>query len=184
MRRVDFLYSLMSLSDINAPTGLDKQIPLRYHASTMVTIRLSRTGKRHAPQYRIVVQQKQTDPWSPAIEVLGTYNPRTNPSTINLKEDRIKEWIANGAQPSETVHNLFVNAGLIEGKKKKAVTISNKRKAKMSEKAAAAEEAKAAKKVADAEKVASEEAKEEEVKPEETPAADGDNTEKTEESEA
>jgi len=111
----------------------------------MITIRLSRTGKRHAPQYRIVVQQKQTDPWAPAIEVVGTYNPRTNPSTIELKEDRIKEWIANGAQPSETVHNLFVNAGLIKGDKKKSVTISNKRRAKLTQKKAAEEEAKAEK---------------------------------------
>ena len=140
----------------------------------MVTIRLSRTGKRHAPQYRIVVQQKHRDPWSPAIEILGTYNPRTNPSTVNLKEDRIKEWLKNGAQPSETVHNLFVNAGLIEGKKKKAVTISNKRKAKMGEKATAAAEAAEAKKVADAEKAevekAADEAPKDEAPAEEKPA--------------
>lgn len=105
----------------------------------MLTIRLSRTGKRHKPQYRIVVQEKQHDPWSPALEVVGHYNPHTKPSTIELKEDRIKEWLAKGAQPSNTVHNMLINAGLIKADKAKSVAISNKRSAKMTEKKAEAE---------------------------------------------
>jgi len=132
----------------------------------MVTIRLSRTGKKHAPQYRIVVQQKHTDPWSPAIEIVGTYNPRTNPSTIELKEESIKKWIANGAQPSNTVHNILVNAGIIEEKKKKkAVAVSNKRRAKLAEKKAEkeAKKAEAAEKAKEAEAPAEEAATKEEA---------------------
>lgn len=112
----------------------------------MLTIRLSRTGKRHTPQYRIVVQEKTQDPWAPAKEIVGHYNPHTSPSTIELKEDRIKEWLEKGAQPSETVHNMLVNAGIIKAEKAPVVTISNKRQTKLDEKKAEAEEKAAAEK--------------------------------------
>ena len=141
----------------------------------MITIRLSRTGKRHKPQYRIVVQEKHRDPWSPALEVLGTYNPHTSPSTIELKEERIKHWLENGAQPSESVQNMFINAGLMEAEKAKSVTISKKRSAKLEEKkandkaksaeAAEAKKAEAEAKVAE-EAAAKEEAAKEEAAPE------------------
>ncbi len=123
----------------------------------MLTIRLSRTGKRHAPQYRIVVQEKTQDPWAPAKEIVGLYNPHTQPSTITFKEDRVKHWLANGAQPSDTVRNMLINAGLLEGEKVRAVTITKKRAAKLG--AAKAEaEAKAAAE-AEAKKAAEEAAK-------------------------
>lgn len=141
----------------------------------MITIRLSRTGKSHAPQYRVVVQEKGQDPWAPAKEIVGTYNPRTNPSTINLKEDRIKHWLEHGAQPSTTVHNLLIEAGIIKADKKNPVHLSNKRKGKMEEKKAAEEEkkkeaeAKAAEEKAAAEEAAQAEA---EAPAEEAPADD------------
>jgi small subunit ribosomal protein S16 len=127
----------------------------------MLTIRLSRTGKKHAPQYRIVVQEKHTDPWSPAKDVVGIYNPHTSPSTIELKEDKIKDWLAKGAQPSASVQNMLINAGIIKADKAKSVAISNKRAAKMNEKKAEEVEAKAAK---DAEAKAAKEAEEQAVK--------------------
>lgn len=138
----------------------------------MLTIRLSRTGKRHKPQYRIVLQEKGRDPWSPAIEILGHYNPHTQPSTVALKEERIKHWIGQGAQPSETVHNMLVNAEVIKGDKAKSVTISKKRAGKLEEKASEAKEAKAAaaekaktdKETADAKAKEEKEAAEEEKK--------------------
>ncbi len=111
----------------------------------MLTIRLSRTGKRHKPQYRIVLQEKGRDPWAPAQEILGTYNPHTSPSTIELKEERITHWLGKGAQPSNTVANMLINAGLMKSDKKaKSVAISKKRAGKLTEKAAAQEEAKKA----------------------------------------
>ena len=122
----------------------------------MLTIRLSRTGKRHKPQYRIVVQEKTQDPWAPAKEIVGLYNPHTQPSTIELKEDRIKDWIAKGAQPSASVHNMLVNAGIIKADKASSVSITKKRAGKLEEKRAEAEEAK---KAAEEAKKAEEEAK-------------------------
>lgn len=102
----------------------------------MLTIRLSRTGKKKAPQYRIVLQERHRDPWSPAKEILGTYNPRVQENGVNLKTERIEYWLGQGVQPSNTVHNLLVNAGLIKADKQKVVRISKKRAAKMEEKKA------------------------------------------------
>ncbi|RMD52173.1 30S ribosomal protein S16 [Candidatus Parcubacteria bacterium] len=102
----------------------------------MLTIRLSRTGKKKAPQYRIVLQEKQHDPWAPAIEILGHHNPRAKENKTVLKVERIKYWLEKGAQPSITVHNMLIDAKIIEGEKKSAVKISKKRAAKIAEKEA------------------------------------------------
>jgi small subunit ribosomal protein S16 len=123
----------------------------------MLTIRLSRTGKHKAPQYRVVVQQNHRDPWSPAIEIIGHYNPRRTPSEVVLKTDRVEYWLSQGAVPSNTVHNILVNEGLLKADKKDTVTISNKRNAKITEKRAAEEEARLA--AEEAKKAAAEAAK-------------------------
>ena len=60
----------------------------------MVTIRLSRVGKRKQPTYRFVVQEKGRDPWGSHIEIVGSFNPRSNPRAYVLKEDRIKYWLS------------------------------------------------------------------------------------------
>ena len=69
-------------------------------------IRLARVGARKQPQYRIVVIEKDRARNGRSIEVVGTYNPRTNPATVNLKRDRIDYWRSNGAQFSEIVAKL------------------------------------------------------------------------------
>jgi small subunit ribosomal protein S16 len=102
----------------------------------MLVIRLSRVGKKKQPSYRLVVQDKRKDPWGKSFEIVGTYNPRTNPKTIILKEDRIKEWLSKGAQPSATVNNLLVDAKIIAGEKKKAAN-GDKDKSKAAAPAAA-----------------------------------------------
>ncbi len=99
----------------------------------MLTIRLSRTGKRKQPYYRIVLQEKHRDPWSPAIEVLGDYDPRKERSEIKLNEERVKYWINNGAQVSAGLHNLFVDRKLVEGEKIKKVHLSKKRQQAIAE---------------------------------------------------
>jgi len=133
----------------------------------MVTIRLSRVGKKNHPLFRIVVQDKQKDPYGPALDIVGFYNPHTSPSTVELKEDLIKDWISKGAQPSNTVWNLLVNAGVIEGKKKKSVSISKKRAAKDAEAKKGGEEApKEAKSEEAPAEAPAEEAPKEEVKEE------------------
>ena len=72
----------------------------------MLMIRLARVGARKQPQYRVVVIEKDRARNGRSIEVVGTYNPRTDPATINLKRDRIDYWRSNGAQFSEIVAKL------------------------------------------------------------------------------
>ena len=72
----------------------------------MLMIRLARVGARKQPQYRIVVIEKDRARNGRSIEVVGTYNPRTNPATVVLKHDRINYWRSNGAQFSEIVAKL------------------------------------------------------------------------------
>ncbi|MFW0838023.1 MAG: 30S ribosomal protein S16 [Candidatus Komeilibacteria bacterium] len=99
----------------------------------MLSIRLSRTGKKKQPYYRILVLEKSKDPWGDYLELLGNYNPRSKELVIN--EERLKYWISVGAQMSNTVSNLMNKNNIIESKPKKAVRISKKRQAKLKEKA-------------------------------------------------
>jgi small subunit ribosomal protein S16 len=69
-------------------------------------IRLARVGARKQPHYRIVVIEKDRARNGRSVEVVGTYNPRTNPATIELKRDRIDYWTGNGAQLSDRVSKL------------------------------------------------------------------------------
>ena len=70
-------------------------------------IRLARVGARKQPHYRIVVIEKDRARNGRSVEVVGTYNPRTNPATVDLKRDRIDYWVGNGAQMSDRVGKLF-----------------------------------------------------------------------------
>ena len=76
----------------------------------MLMIRLARVGARKQPHYRIVVIEKDRARNGRSVEVVGTYNPRTNPATVDLKRDRIDYWTGNGAQLSERVGKLLANA--------------------------------------------------------------------------
>jgi small subunit ribosomal protein S16 len=90
----------------------------------MLVLRLTRIGKKKQPTFRLIVQEKTQDPWGKAKAYLGSYNPRTKAKSF--KNEEIKAWIAQGAQPSSTVHNMLVESKIIEGKKIK--TTSNKPK--------------------------------------------------------
>jgi len=72
----------------------------------VLMIRLARDGARKQPHYRIVVIEKDRARNGRSIEVVGTYNPRTNPATVDLKRDRIDYWTKNGAQLSDRVEKL------------------------------------------------------------------------------
>jgi small subunit ribosomal protein S16 len=80
----------------------------------MVRIRLRRIGLKGQPTYRIVAAEKEAPRDGRFLEILGVYNPRTNPATIKLQEDRIYVWMKNGAQPSESVAQIFKTAGTLE----------------------------------------------------------------------
>jgi small subunit ribosomal protein S16 len=73
----------------------------------MLMIRLARVGARKQPHYRIVVIEKDRARNGRSVEVVGTYNPRTEPATVDFKHDRIDYWTGNGAQLSETVAKLL-----------------------------------------------------------------------------
>jgi len=108
----------------------------------MLKIRLQRIGKKKSPSYRLIIAEQAKDTQGRSLEILGHYNPVAQPKVMEFKKDRILHWIGQGAQPSESVHNLLVGAGILEGKKQKSVSISNKRQAKIGEKKQAEEDKK------------------------------------------
>jgi small subunit ribosomal protein S16 len=72
----------------------------------VLMIRLARVGARKQPYYRVVVIEKERARNGRSIEVVGTYNPRTNPASVDLKRDRIEYWTSKGAQLSDRVAKL------------------------------------------------------------------------------
>ena len=77
-------------------------------------IRLKRTGARHQPHYRVVVVDQRKSRDGRSIEEIGYYNPRTDPATIDINEDRALYWLGVGAQPSETVRSLLEKTGVMK----------------------------------------------------------------------
>ncbi|MCB1172479.1 MAG: 30S ribosomal protein S16 [Leptospiraceae bacterium] len=79
----------------------------------MVRLRLQRLGNKNRPFYRIVAADQRSPRDGRFIEILGTYNPANVREDIKLKEDRIKYWLGNGAQPSEKVESILKKNGLV-----------------------------------------------------------------------
>ena len=77
-----------------------------------VKIRLRRMGQKKAPFYRIVVADSRSPRDGRFIEEIGTYDPSTDPSTFNVDVEAAKKWLANGAQPTDTVAKLLKVAGI------------------------------------------------------------------------
>jgi small subunit ribosomal protein S16 len=78
---------------------------------SMVRIRLRRVGLKHQPSYRIIAADKEAPRDGRFLEILGFYNPRTEPSTIEIKEDRLFDWMSKGAQPSDSVIQIMKTVG-------------------------------------------------------------------------
>ena len=78
----------------------------------MVKIRLKRVGAKKAPKYRVVVADERMPRDGRFIEEIGYYNPLTDPATIKIDMEKAQNWIANGAQPTDTVKVLLKKAGL------------------------------------------------------------------------
>lgn len=82
----------------------------------MLRIRLKRVGRKHDPSYRVIITEKHRGPKSGKyIESIGSYDPRIDKRDIDV--ERAKHWISVGAQPSDTVHNIFVTEKIIDAKK-------------------------------------------------------------------
>jgi small subunit ribosomal protein S16 len=107
-----------------------------------VKLRLTRMGKTKQPTYRVVAADSRSPRNGRFIELLGTYEPRKEPSGINLNAEKIQRWLDNGAQPTERVQKILEISGILTGdaaKKTLAAKKAAKRPAKV--KAAPAEEA-------------------------------------------
>ena len=80
-----------------------------------VRIRLTRVGATKQPSYRLVVADSRSARDGRAIDTIGHYNPRTDPIELLVDEAKAKDWLAKGAQPSDTVRRLLKQAGVIPG---------------------------------------------------------------------
>lgn len=76
----------------------------------MLRIRLTRMGAKKKPFYRVVVMERRQARDGNFVEIVGHYNPTTNPPSVELNMDRVRHWLACGAQPSETVNSLLKKA--------------------------------------------------------------------------
>lgn len=79
-----------------------------------VKIRLKRMGQKKVPFYRIIVADARSPRDGRFIEELGIYDPNQDPSAFRINEESAKKWLANGAQPTETVNRLFKKAGIVK----------------------------------------------------------------------
>jgi small subunit ribosomal protein S16 len=77
-----------------------------------VRLRLTRIGSRKNPIWRVVVADQRSKRDGRVIEIVGHYNAQTNPSTISLDEERVRDWLARGAQPTDTVRKLLRIQGI------------------------------------------------------------------------
>lgn len=82
----------------------------------MVKLRLTRMGATKAPSYRIVAMDSRKARDGKYIDQIGFYNPVSEPKQIVIDADKAKEWLANGAQPTDTVMGLLVSQGIVEKK--------------------------------------------------------------------
>lgn len=119
-----------------------------------VILRLARHGKHKNPFYRIVAAESSKKRDGRYVEVIGTYNPKTNPATVTLKEEKVKKWVATGAEVSESVRSIIekLHPGLVknreEAQRKKIQAARKKRKARLAGKTDAKKAAKKSAKTA------------------------------------
>lgn len=105
----------------------------------MLSIRLSKVGKKNMKMFRLTIAESTKDPYGDSLEILGSYNPHTK--ELQAKTDRILYWISQGAQATDTVHNLLIDKKIIDAKKRKNISISKKRQEKIKVKEEAAKPA-------------------------------------------
>lgn len=81
-----------------------------------VKIRLTRMGDKKAPFYRVIVADSRAPRDGKFIDIIGTYNPLTDPAQINIDKEKADKWLKNGATPTDTAKQLLVKSGVIEKK--------------------------------------------------------------------
>jgi len=80
----------------------------------MLRIRLTRKGSKHQPHYRVVVADQRAPRDGAFVDILGHYNPRTQPITLVIDHDKTKHWLSKGASPSDTVEKLLKREGILD----------------------------------------------------------------------
>ena len=78
-----------------------------------VKLRLTRVGSKKNPIYRVVAADSRSPRDGKFIEIVGRYNPQTDPSTIDIDAEKVQKWLATGAQPTESVRRLLKNTGIV-----------------------------------------------------------------------
>ena len=97
------------------PEAIDKHWHLRdNHLIKMVKIRLRRMGRRNRPFYRVVVADIRSPRDGKFIEIIGHYNPLTDPASVSIDEEKALKWLRYGAQPSDTVRSLLGKLGIMD----------------------------------------------------------------------
>lgn len=94
----------------------------------MLTIKLSKLGKKNKKVFRVIISEKGRDPFGNSLEILGSYDQYHK--DLQVKTERVQFWLARGAQMTPTVNNLLITKGIIEGKKvvaSKPGTVSEKK---------------------------------------------------------
>ena len=91
----------------------------------MIRIRLRRVGRKHQPIYRVVVADSKSPRDGAFIEVIGHYNPLTDPASIDINEEKALKWLNCGAQPTNTVYSLLQKLGIIDKFKPQQVSSQN-----------------------------------------------------------
>lgn len=86
----------------------------------MLRIRLRRVGKKKQPAYRLVVADSSAPRDGAFVEIIGHYNPRTEPATLVIDEEKARSWLGRGAKPSETAAKLLARQGILEKAEKAA----------------------------------------------------------------
>jgi small subunit ribosomal protein S16 len=85
----------------------------RWSTRPLLKIRLRRTGAKKQPSYRVVVAESTAPRDGTFLEILGHYNPLTNPATFQVKEERVKDWLQRGALPTDRVERLLKQQGIL-----------------------------------------------------------------------
>jgi small subunit ribosomal protein S16 len=91
----------------------------------MVKIRLRRVGSKHRPIYRVVVADSRSPRDGAFIEIIGHYNPLTEPATFDINEERALKWLRDGAQPTDTVSSMLRRLGILDKFKQGSQAKSN-----------------------------------------------------------
>ena len=84
-----------------------------------VKIRLQRHGSKKRPFYRLVAADSRSPRDGRYLEIIGTYNPTTEPASVKIDSDKAQKWLNEGAKPTDTVKNLFAKAGIKSNKENK-----------------------------------------------------------------